>query len=197
MFNVGPVTKLEDGTVISVEALNKRQERVALQKMKQDRAELGTVTTGNKFHDHGTSTKNLDKTFISQDHVHSDRIKNLIIGGAQVGSKGMSKTQEKKQMALESRPSPPKPTIPDNIPIPANEENWLSLWDLDSDRLERRLKQEKKRKAIARKALRSKQQSGKLERRLARDEKRAVYRDIKITWRSVKGTLHEISNEWI
>ena len=47
---------------------------------------------------------------------------------------------------------------------------------------------EKRREAAARKALRVKQQSGKVERRMARDEKRRVYRGLKLEWGAIKGT---------
>ena len=103
--------------------------------------------------------------------------------------RGLSKSQQKKRGALEIRPPPPKPIIPENIPIPDGEENWLALWDLPDEQLERRVLREKKRKAAERKALRMKQKSGKAERREARDEKRRVYREIKLTWKAIKGRI--------
>ena len=99
---------------------------------------------------------------------------------------GMSKTQQKKLEALKPRPPPPKPVLPEGIFIPEGEENFLELWDLPDTELERRVLREKRRKAAARKALRIKQQSGKAERRMARDEKRRVYRDIKLVWKTIK-----------
>ena len=101
----------------------------------------------------------------------------------------LSKSQQKKRGAFEIRPPPPKPTIPENIPIPDGEDNWLALWDLPDEQLERRVLREKKRKAAERKALRVKQKSGKAERREARDEKRRVYREIKLTWKAIKGKV--------
>lgn len=193
MFNVGPVTKLENGIVVSVEALRKRQEMGGCEKPKQNGAETQTAALDKNLDCRRTGTENPVISFISQDHVHSDRMINIRTGGARTGPKGMSKTQEKKQAARETRPPPPKPMIPEHIPIPVGEDNWLALWDLSNDQMERRLKQEKKRKVSARKALRLKQKSGKLERRLARDEKRAIYRDIKSTWRIIKGILYAVA----
>lgn len=112
------------------------------------------------------------------------------MGRAEQPLKKMSKTQQKKRAALEPRPPPPKPTIPVGISIPDGEINWLALWDLSDDQLERRVIREKKRKAAERKALRMKQKSGKVERRAARDEKRKVYRDLKLTWKAIKGAQY-------
>lgn len=99
---------------------------------------------------------------------------------------GMSKSQQKKLEALKPRPPPPKPVIPEGYSLPEGEENFLSLWDLSDTELERRVLREKRRKADTRKALRVKQQSGKAERRMARDEKRRVYRDLKLSWKKIK-----------
>lgn len=100
--------------------------------------------------------------------------------------RGISKTQARKLEALKPKPEPPKPVIPEHITLPAEEENFVALWDLSDAELDRRLLRVKKRKAAERKALRVKQQSGKAERRMARDEKRAVYRAIKETWKAIK-----------
>ena len=72
--------------------------------------------------------------------------------------------------------------IPKGIKIPEGEEDWLSLWDLPDDELERRVIREKRRKAAERKALRERQKAGKAERRAARDERRRVYRELKLEW---------------
>ena len=93
----------------------------------------------------------------------------------------------KKLAKFEPRPPPPRPVIPEHISRFEGEEDWLSLWDLEDIDLERRVIREKRRRAAERKALRTKQQSGKVERRMARDEKRKVYRDIKLKWKSIKG----------
>lgn len=191
-FNIAPVTRLQDGTIVSEETLRKRQERAALQKAKQDGIELksshNNSSDGNRVEYGPDGT-----TFVPPVGVHSDRIKNISMGFSHGRSTGMSKTQEKKkqqQAALESQPTLPKPIIPEHIAIPCDEIDWLSLWDIDDDELERRVKQEKNQKVAVRKAMRSKQQSGKVERRVARDEKRAVYREMKLTWKAIKGTVH-------
>ena len=98
-----------------------------------------------------------------------------------------SKTQQKRSTISEPRPPPQRPILPEGISPPQGEENWIALWDLPDYELERRVLRAKKKAAAARKALRVKQQSGKVERRAARDEKRKVYRDLKLTWKTIKG----------
>lgn len=119
--------------------------------------------------------------------INPERLAHIEAMVSQRAPSRLSKTQQKKRAALELRPPPPKPAIPEGISIPKGEENWLELWNLPDDQLERRVLKEKRRKAAERKALRVKQQSGKAERRVARDEKRRVYRDIKLTWKAIKG----------
>ena len=132
-----------------------------------------------KIHDVPTSTHGV---------INPHRLAQMDITQPSQATKSMSKTQQKKLAALAPRPPPPKPVIPENVLIPDGEEDWLALWDLSDYQLERRVLREKKSKAAERKALRLKQQSGKFERREARDEKRKVYRDIKLTWKAIKGS---------
>ena len=153
-FNVGAVITQDDGTVISLEIIRRREERQAAKQAARDQ---GDVT--------------------NQVRVEESS-----------AWKTLSKSQQKKLTAYEPRPPPPKPTIPDGIPLPEGEENWLDLWDASDKQIERRILREKKRKAGERKALRQKQQMFKVERRAARDEKRRVYRDLKLTWKTIKGT---------
>jgi hypothetical protein len=157
MFNVGPVVTQEDGSVISLEKLRMREERLAAKK-----AEANTLTETTKG------------------NINPDRL------AAIDRTQTLSKTQQKKLAAYEPKPLPPKPVIPDSIPIPEGEENWVALWDIPDEEIERRIVRAKRKKASDRKALRVKQKSGKEERRAARDEKRKVYRDLKMTWKSIK-----------
>lgn len=188
-FNVGPVVTQEDGTVISHDILHRRQEkahdRVTLEQTKGGGLKIGASAIP-EFDDTGVP-------FISADpsvFPNGRKPPRLALEEAMVpqrSSSRLSKTQQKKRAALEPRPPPPKPIIPQGFSIPEGEENWLELWDLPDDQLERRVFRAKKRKAAERKALRVKQKSGKAERRIARDEKRRVYRDIKLTWKTIKG----------
>ncbi|KAL8760240.1 MAG: hypothetical protein Q9184_003397 [Pyrenodesmia sp. 2 TL-2023] len=164
-FNVGPVVLQDDGSVITTEALLKRQERAAA------KATAGTTSVGNTPVD-----QSKDKSAVVQN------------GGfhSQQKSKKPTKGQQKKEAALRPYNPPPKPQIPKGITVPDGEENWLELWDLPDNEIERRILRTKRRKAAERKALRVKQQSGKTERREARDEKRKIYRDIKLIWKSIK-----------
>jgi len=194
MFNVGPVVMQEDGTVISEESLHRREERaleraaeeptkdegkfeasLAASKLEQDKAEFDVISR--------------DAPPTLENGINPDRLARIEDLKAQQPSRQLSKTQQKKRAAFEPRPPPPKPLIPKNVPVPEEEENWLTLWDLSDDQLERRVLREKRRRAAERKALRVKQKSGKAERREARDEKRKVYRDIKLIWKSIKGMV--------
>lgn len=192
MFNVGPVITQEDGTVISLETIRKRQEKEAVEQTKKN----GTMPTAggidkvqNDFQMLEGRDKMKDDLIIdvSPNGINPARLSQIGIVKPRAVPKGMSKTQQKKLAALEPRPPPPKPIIPDGISLPEGEEDWLALWDLPDEQLERRVIRGKRRKAAERKALRTKQQSGKVERRAARDEKRKVYRELKMTWKTIKG----------
>ena len=187
-FNVGPVVVQEDGTVICQDVLRRRQERAqeraATEQSKEANAAAFTHEVGDGENTASMSTTNPPAL---RNGINPDRLAHIKAEVSQEPPSRLSKTQQKKRAALEPRPPPPKPTIPEGVSIPEGEENWLHLWDLPDDQLERRCLREKKRKAAERKALRVKQKSGKVERRVARDEKRRVYRDIKLTWKAIKG----------
>ncbi|KAL8784586.1 MAG: hypothetical protein Q9195_008987 [Heterodermia aff. obscurata] len=178
-FNVGPVVKQEDGTVISVEILKRREEgkarRAAEAAAKEEAAANGKI---NGAEPNGNLAK--PENYVQMELDKKKR------------PQGMSKTQQKKLEALKPREPPQKPVIPEGYSIPEGEENLVALWDLTDPELERRVLREKRRKAASRKALRVKQKSGKAERRMARDEKRRVYRDIKLSWKTIKeAQVHE------
>ena len=197
-FNVGPVVTQEDGTVISQDILQRRQEkahdRVPAEQTKEGGLEY-CASVIPKFDDAGVASISADPSAFP----NGIKPRRLVLEetlAPQRSSSRLSKTQQKKRAAREPRPPPPKPTIPQGFSIPEGEENWLELWDLPDDQLERRVFRAKKRKAAERKALRVKQKSGKAERRIARDEKRRVYREIKLTWKTIKGMYsryHKIS----
>ncbi len=195
IFNLGPVVKLEDGTVISEETLRRREQR-AQEKAAAERVKTeNTVDEAPATHSAGNdtvppaATATTNSNPISSSGIKLGHLTRIDAENPPKSVRGLSKSQQKKRAALETRPPPPKPTIPENIPIPDGEENWLALWDLTDEQLERRVLREKKRKAAERKALRIKQKSGKAERREARDEKRRVYREIKLTWKAIKGII--------
>ncbi|KAL9589414.1 MAG: hypothetical protein Q9203_001801 [Teloschistes exilis] len=96
------------------------------------------------------------------------------------------KSQHSKHAVRQDFPSSPKPRIPDGISIPDGEQDWLVLWDISDEQIERRIMDQRNTKTAERKALRLKQQEGKDERREARNVKRKAYRDIKAIWRSIK-----------
>lgn len=188
-FNVSPVVQLEDGTVVSREVLRRREERQA------EKAALEQATRDGTGRESPAKTKDeeprlgeiSDRAVLPQNGLHPDRVGRVDGTPGQTVPRNISKKQQKKLALYEPRPPPPKPTIPEGVSIPDGEEDWLSLWDLPADLVERRVTREKKRKAAERKALRVKQQSGKAERRAARDEKRRVYREIKLEWKAIKG----------
>lgn len=181
-FNVGRVVKLEDGTVTSLEVIGRREAKAAIVHAKSQPSHVGEETSNDLTR---LGNQNPLKTLVNG--VDPDRFARMDIGKQYLTTKTMSKSQMKKQRALEPRPAPPKPIIPEGISIPEGEENWLALWNLADDQLERRVIKEKKRKVAERKALRLWQQTGKAERRAARDEKRRIYREVKLTWKAIKG----------
>ena len=188
-FNVSSVVLQEDGTVIAEETLRRREERA------REKAAAELITYENKTNIAVEMSQNETHLITTPGHalptsgngVNPDRLARIETLDNQQRPRQLSKTQQKKRAVLEPRPPPPKPVIPENVSIPQGEENWLALWDLPDDQLERRVLREKRHRAAERKALRVKQKSGKAERRAARDEKRKVYRDIKLVWKSIKG----------
>ena len=178
LFNVEPVLTLEDGTVITEAASRRRAERLL---QKESTAQEGPKSSSSV----PSSKEDLTQSANHQEPlINADRQAQLVRENPTVFR---SKTQEKKLAKFAPRPTPPKPVIPDSVKLFDGEENWLSLWDLTDAELDRRVKRAKKQKAAGRKALRLKQQSGKAERRMARDERRRVYRDLKSEWKELKG----------
>ena len=186
-FNVAPVVTMEDGSVITRDSFRRREEKRARkaiegqkeggQSLQEDRAQPGTPAPPMARLDQLAAH---DSTGINPERLSQ------IEGGGSLQHR--SKSQMKKLAKFEPRPPPPRPIIPEHIAPFEGEENWLSLWDLPDEDLERRVIREKRRRAAERKALRVRQQSGKVERRMARDEKRKVYRDLKEEWKTIKGT---------
>lgn len=193
-FNVGPVVKLEDGSVISQEVWRRRQEKAAenaaTEKICQN-ADTSTLSSSAEENVEGgrSFAASIDNSAILHCGIHPDGLSDFEPKKTQSDKSSLSKTQLKKRIAAEPKAPPAKPTIPTNIAIPEGEDDWLALWDLSDEQLERRVVRAKKQKAAERKALRVKQQAGKAERRIARDEKRKVYRTLHLEWKAIKGTL--------
>ena len=188
-FNVEPVITLEDGTVLTRDEFRRRQDREPANA--HSIQGNSTCTAGSQVHVSSEHCISQEDCRTSSGHPHSaedsmnaDRKAQL---ETDLTAKYRSKSQLKKLAKFAPRPPPPKPVIPSSAFLPEGEEDWLALWDLEDQELERRISKEKKRKAATRKALRVQQQSGKAERRMARDEKRRIYRDLKLEWRAIKG----------
>jgi hypothetical protein len=188
MFNVGPVVVQDDGKVVSVEILERRAQAQAERAAKLAQGNDSETAHTSGLDKGGVANASTHLKNVLQDDVNPAR-RDLIqvANGNEIKTKRMSKNQQKKLALLEERPPPPKPVIPDGIELPEGEENWVALWNLSDDELERRIIREKKRKAAERKALREKQKEGKAERRAARDERRRVYREKKLEWKAIKG----------
>lgn len=175
--------------MIPKEVLRRREERLA-EKAALEQAKKDGIAPKNPISIAGDTSdagRVADQSVSRETGLHPDRVGRVEDAGRMTEPRKISNKQQRRLALYEPRPVPPKPTIPDGILIPEGEENWLSLWDLPEDQVERRVTREKKRKAAERKALRLKQQSGKVERRAARDEKRRVYREIKLEWKAIKG----------
>lgn len=183
-FNVSPVVILEDGRVTTTEALERKKAREAQKAAEQNGEEI----SGSSSEAKANGTHPASQPEQRHGNVNDDRMQ-IIESQMQQSSqtRTLSKTQQKKQAEFAPRPPPPKPTIPEGIEIPSDEEeNWIELWDLDNGELEGRVLRAKKRAARERKEFRQQQKSGKAERRAARDEKRRVYRDIKVSWQVIR-----------
>jgi hypothetical protein len=190
-FNVKPVTTLEDGRVVTLESIERKKEREALKQAELEGADGATAINAPLLDPRSAANKATALASIGSsvtDRLNPERMAILIESKMpQIRPPGLSKTQQKKMEQYSPRPPPPKPTIPEGVEIPEHEpENWIELWDLSDEELERRVMRAKKRAARERKELRIKQKSGKAERRAARDEKRRVYRDIKQSWKVVR-----------
>jgi hypothetical protein len=79
-----------------------------------------------------------------------------------VPKKGIvSKTQQQKKARLEPRPPPLKPVIPGGITLPEGEVNFISMWDITDEQIQKRLSEEKRKKSSARSNLRREQKAQK------------------------------------
>jgi len=193
-FNVAPVTLTEEGTVITVEAMERRKAKEKEREAAKLAAETDEPTappTSKPKDEPSLPTPVASPPESSQGphFVNPERLAQMVEAKLPKPSpKGaISKTQQRKLELYAPRAPPQKPRIPEGIDIPSDEEeNWLELWDLPDDEIHRRVTREKRRAAQARKDLRTRQQTGKAERRAARDEKRRVYRDIKQSWKSLR-----------
>ncbi|KAI9808277.1 MAG: hypothetical protein M1825_004734 [Sarcosagium campestre] len=184
LFNVPPVTRLEDGTIVPLEVLEKRRTRAAEKEARERNARLGIAKadTFNNVPAPQTGSTQFDfnginparQIFFTQEGLNNSTPRTV------------SRSQQKKLDMYAPKPPPPKPILPEGLSIPEGQINWLDLWDLDDGQLYRRIVGEKKQKAANRKALREKQKAGKSELRAARDEKRAVYRQLKEEWKSIR-----------
>ena len=126
---------------------------------------------------------------VLEDGIHPDRLARMETLNTPRTPIRTSEIQQKKRAALEPRPPPLQPIVPDKVPLPKGEEDRLALSNLPSEQLEKEVIREKRRKAAERKAFRLKQKSGKEDRRVARDEKRRVYRKNQLVWKSIKGVI--------
>lgn len=187
--------KLEDGTIISLEVQLRRTKKALaeLEQAKENEVDNKITLIQETPESKVTSMGNQDPLTILPNGIDPDRFARMNIDKPELTTKGTNASPMKKQRALEPRPPPEKPIIPEGISLPEGEENWLALWDISDDQLERRIIREKKGKAAKRKALRFQQRAGKAERRLARDEKRRIYREVKLTWKAIKGIVFLIA----
>ncbi|KAL8995698.1 MAG: hypothetical protein Q9169_004631 [Polycauliona sp. 2 TL-2023] len=180
IFNIGPVVRKDDGSVVSAEAARKRLDRVAATAAVRNTLgkQNGDFQQGQEPHFAGDRLGSKPSKSIHdvKPNVHPERMSQI----------ADNPTPQQQSLGLQPGACPSKPRIPDGISVPEGEENWLALWDLCDEEVEKRIMRAKKGKAAERKALRIMQQSGKSERREARDEKRKVYRDIKLIWKSIK-----------
>ena len=73
----------------------------------------------------------------------------------------MSKRQQQKQAALQPRTSPPRPVLPVEIRLPEGEENFIAMWDITDEQIQKRLSEDKRKKSMTRKKLRIEQKAQK------------------------------------
>ena len=162
MFNIGPVILTEDGKVRSADGAK----RWMVKQFKK------RIANGEVVEDLRKRRESVVGHEVDQERVPVNR---------EAKVKGESKPNGLLQL--------PKPHIPDGLGIPKADEDWVALWDITDAEIETRLARAKRKAAAGRKALRTAQQAGKLERRAARDEKRKVYKELKETWKVIKGEM--------
>jgi hypothetical protein len=148
-FNVKPVTTLEDGRVVTLESIERKKEREALKKVELETADSPTTANAIVIDPQAAADKATALASIGSsltDRLNPERMAILIESKMpQKRPPGLSKTQQKKMEQYAPRPPPPKPTIPEGIQIPEDEpENWIELWDLPDEELERRIVRAKK-----------------------------------------------------
>lgn len=177
------MVRKNDGSVVSAESARKRLERDAAKAAARSTSgeQTGDIHSEQKSHlaEHRLKSKPPGSLHEVKLNLHPGCMSQIEDRPA----------RPQKSPGLQPHPRPPKPRIPASISLPDGEQDWLALWDLPDEEIERRIMRLKKGKAAERKVLRVAQQSGKSERREARDEKRKIYRDIKLIWKVISGNI--------
>jgi hypothetical protein len=138
-FNVGEVVGLEDGSVKSKEALAIIEERKAQEEAERAANEPGIQAGFNP--------------------ERASQIQGLVQEKPKKAK--ISNKQLKRQAALQPRPPPPRPVLPERISLPEGEENFIALWDITDEEIHKRMSNEKRIKSAERKNLRRKQKEEK------------------------------------
>ncbi|KAH8588412.1 small acidic protein family-domain-containing protein [Bisporella sp. PMI_857] len=163
LFNVGEVIIMPDGQVKSVEALQRiaglKTQRAAERKAREERkaaAELaGKSIKQGKLPLTSTTTST---TLEGVNPQRQDLIESLKSMANPAHHPRISNRQRRKQELLNPRIAPPKPFLPEGYFLPKGEENFIALWDITDEEIQKRLYDAKKRKERERKALRDEQQ---------------------------------------
>ncbi|KAM3078608.1 hypothetical protein ACMFMG_006478 [Clarireedia jacksonii] len=150
-FNVSPVVMLEDGTVKSKKALERRKSFGEQVEKKENGADASKALDG----------MNPERVKLLQESATKPQI---------------SKSAQKKKAKYDPKPVPPKPIIPEGIEIPEGEENWLQLWDLSDGDIERRLHSAARKARDAKREARKRQKEEARFRRVMKQKRRTAMR---------------------
>lgn len=166
---------LPDGTVKSKERMRKAEEaRIQRQAERKAEAEAKQAASEAKIAAK-EARKNGEVPAI--DGVDPQRLAQIETVPGVPPPKRMSKTQQKKLEMYAPKPVPPKPVIPEGITLSlhAGEENFLALWDITDEQIQRRLGEVKRKKALARRQLKLQQKKEKAFRRQMKAKKKQAH----------------------
>jgi hypothetical protein len=183
-FNVGEVVVLPDGKVKTREALARSAElkvqREAQAKADKEAEEAWNTAKGyakagmDSYLTKAKEEGKLEAVALREWEAHlelasqigpntSDRARyvQVINRYGRLVNQKISKKQMRKRELLEPKPVPPRPVIPEGIPMLEGETNLVALWDITDQEILKRLADQKKQKSQASKDLRKVQKEQK------------------------------------
>lgn len=159
LFNVGEVVIMPDGAIKSIESLRKAKEKK--EQRDKEKAEFDAAKTAAAEMKQAIQEGKLPPQYNDPVEGVNPQRQALMEGVAGIIPKVPHKLSNKQKQRLEMfapRPEPPKPIIPEGFKYPpTDEEDFLSMWNITDEEIQRRIVKHKQKKVSERKNLRRRQ----------------------------------------